>query len=97
MRLRPEQRRAVRLIACALRDRKAVPIDSRPPMNHTLQDKPAHDHVQTALELSCAVLMTLELIRTRIGDSDADADGTQSLLERATDSLREVIAELRMA
>ncbi len=65
-------------------------------MNHTHEDKPAPDHVQTALEVSCAVLMTLELIRSRASDAGAEAPSAQALLELAIESLRDVIAELRM-
>ncbi len=89
--------RAARLIASAVRGREAVQSPSRSPMNHTREYKPADDHVRTALEVSCAVLMTLELIRTRVGDAGAEAASVRALLERATESLREVTAELRMA
>jgi len=65
-------------------------------MNHTREDKPADDHVKTALEVSCGVLMTLELIRTRVSDAGAEAPSARALLELAIESLREVIAELRL-
>jgi len=77
-------------------------------MNHTRENRPAHEHVRTALEGSCAVLMALELIRSRAGQvgpsaichaldgMGAEAPGEQALLELAIDSLRDVIAELRL-
>jgi len=64
-------------------------------MNHTSENRSAHDHVRTALEESCAVLITLELIRTGIGDAGYGT-GVRVLVERAIESVREVIAELRM-
>ena len=67
-------------------------------MTDTRESATAHDHVQTALELSCSVLMALELIRSR-ADEMGDADGqiTRALFERAVETLRQVIAELRKA
>jgi len=57
-----------------------------------------YDYVQTALELSCAVLMALELIRSRAdGIGDADAQSTRALVERTIETLRDVIVELRKA
>jgi len=64
-------------------------------MNHTGEDKPAHDHVQIALEESCAILVTLELVLGGVGDERLDA-GVRALVVRAIASVREVIAELRM-
>ena len=66
-------------------------------MKHAREDKPAHDHVRAAIEVSCAVLMALELIRSRLGETGTDSQCLRALLDRATESLREVIAELRMA
>lgn len=65
-------------------------------MSNIHENTSTDDHVQNALELSCAVLMTLELIRSRTSDAAADASSSQALLKLAVESLREVIAQLRM-
>jgi hypothetical protein len=66
-------------------------------MTHPYDQRPARDQVETALEASCGLLMTLETIRNHAGDSAAEFANAQALLAQAIESLREAITEVRMA
>lgn len=62
-----------------------------------LQNRPTDpDRLRTALEESCAALIALESTRARMTDSSVDPSGVQQL-GRAIESLRQAIAQLRMA
>lgn len=53
--------------------------------------------VETALEASCGVLMALEAMRSHPDASAAEFVSLQARLAQAIESLRRVIAQLRMA
>ncbi len=59
--------------------------------------KPANDHVQTALEASCAVLIAMESIRASISDSDSCVESVQALATDAIVELRRAIREIYLA
>jgi hypothetical protein len=63
-------------------------------MNH--EYTPGADHVETALEATCAVLMTLESLKSGTTGNNGEPEALQSQLRDAVALLREAIAELRL-
>jgi hypothetical protein len=55
------------------------------------------DNVDTALEASCDVLMVLQSLRTEVPDVATSASGELVHVQRAIESVRRAIEELRMA
>jgi hypothetical protein len=53
------------------------------------------DHIEVALEASCAALMTLESLRARVARPEARAADMDRDLAAATDALRRAIDHLR--
>jgi hypothetical protein len=58
---------------------------------------PTPDHVQAALEASCAALITFESLRTLGANPTIDLRGVQEHTTQAIESLRLAIAQLRLA
>ncbi|MGA2009947.1 MAG: hypothetical protein ABSH51_05340 [Solirubrobacteraceae bacterium] len=55
------------------------------------------DRVETALEASCGVLVTLESIHRHADESTSELLTVQAHVQQAIESLRRAIAELRLA
>jgi hypothetical protein len=66
-------------------------------MNRLDRHKEPFELVEMALEVSCGVLMTLESLRRHPGGPAADLSEGQPHLQKAIESVRGAIAELRVA
>lgn len=64
-------------------------------MTSTRNIQPALDHLEAALEASCATLINLECSRVRARDLASDERRLQEQISSAITSLREAISELR--
>lgn len=64
-------------------------------MTERRETKPALDHLEAALEVTCATLIALQATSTGLHRGDTDPLVAQAQLGDAIGSLREAIAELR--
>jgi hypothetical protein len=66
-------------------------------MKPSPERRSAADHVESALEVICGALVTLESVSESANRGPVDAKGVQRLTSQAIESLRQAIAELRLA
>ena len=66
-------------------------------MNPSPDQRSPADHVESALEVICGALVTLESVSESASRDPVDARGVQRVTSQAIESLRQAIAELRLA
>lgn len=92
---KPERLRTLRLIVAADHTGHDFPIQVRSMTTQSRDIQPSLDHLEAALEATCATLIALESARLGSREGTGDTSAAQSQIRHAIASLREAMAALR--